>query len=287
MRVSDTTDPYWNLAIEEWLLDRAADAEPILYLWQSTPAVIIGKNQNPWRECNLRWMKERCVRLARRVSGGGAVYHDEGNLNYAFFMPRTAYRADAVFALIGDVLADFGFATERMKRTSLVVDGLKVSGNAFCFRRNAALHHGTLLVDSDLAALDHALRPSAWTFETRAKESVRARVRNLSTAANPLTVQQVREAFIARGAAGDVEGPSPDELAQRIARLQSDEWLFQKTPPFRARLQGENEHFIEVEGERGMIKGVKCRVGTMQESLNRRWCGRLFDPDALSAPFDA
>lgn len=279
--VSDQLDPYRNLATEEWLLDRAADEAPVLFLWQSAPAVIIGKNQNPWCECDTGWMHAHEVLLARRVSGGGAVYHDEGNLNYAFFMPRTAYRAEDLFAWIAALLADLGFAAERMNRTSLAVEGLKVSGNAFCFRRNAALHHGTLLIDSDLAALKNALRPSSWTFDTRATASIRSRVRNLSTPDSPLSVQQVRDAFMARCGAGRMDAPPADELSARTACMQSEEWLFRQTPPFTARFRRSNTDVMEVAVENGLVTDVTCRSKSIQTVWNRRWLGGLFDPDAM------
>ena len=279
--VSNSTDPYVNLATEEWLLDRASDADPVLLLWQSEPTVVIGKNQNPWRECRLGWMKRRGIRLARRVSGGGAVFHDAGNLNYAFFVPRVVYDADAVFDLIVGVLADLGFEAKRVNRTSLAVGGLKVSGNAFCLRRNGAMHHGTLLVESDLHALAEALRPSPWAYETRATESIRASVRNLSTTDAPLSMEQVRDAFVARCGAGRAHAPTAEDLPARMAVLQSEAWLYRQTPPFIARLTNSKGVDIAVEVKKGLVTQVTCRSRPTESALRSAWLGRRFDPDAM------
>jgi lipoate---protein ligase len=233
-------DPYIQLASEEYLLDRAATDAPALFLWQSTPTVIIGKNQNPWRECDLDWMRGHHVQLARRISGGGAVYHDQGNLNYAFCLPRTQYDADTLFALVIQVLDDLGFAAERTNRTSLAVAGCKISGTAFCFRRNTVLHHGTLLVHAQLEHLHAALNPPPREIDTKATASVPARVRNLADGPSRCTIEDVVQAFSQR--CGDGRPPCSlpatafDAIQQRAAQLAQPSWCYAHTPPFRMRL---------------------------------------------------
>ncbi len=284
--LSDRLDPYWNLAAEECLLDRAAQAAPVLFLWQSAPAVIIGKNQNPWRECNLPWMAKHGVLLARRISGGGAVFHDAGNLNYAFFMPREMYQAEVIFDVVLQTLSDLGFSAERTNRTSLSVDGLKVSGNAFCFRRNAALHHGTLLVSSDLEALRASLQSPPWPFETRATKSIRADVRNLSAWNPSLAVAHVRDAFVARCSEGspmDAVDQQLDAAAvdTRVSAQTADAWLYGQTPPFEVRMPLADGAEIAMAVEKGVVTRVTCEDEGRERALRVAWAGRPFAPDKM------
>jgi lipoate---protein ligase len=258
------------------LLDRAGGGAPVLLLWRSGPAVVIGKNQNPWRECGLPWMANAGVRLARRVSGGGAVYHDEGNLNYAFILPRADYDTDRMFGQVLAVLADLNLAVERSGRTSLACGGLKMSGNAFCFRRGGALHHGTLLLDADLDRMRAALTPPDWTFDTRATASIPAPVCNLRTVQPDLTAARVAQACAARWGRGRLERATDLMPAADVERLAAervtDDWLYRQTPAFTVRIplggaHGRAELWLRV---------VKGRVAEIEGG-----CGA----DAIGAPF--
>ncbi len=233
-----------HLATESLLLDRATEASPALYLWRSRNAMVIGKNQNPWQECHVPRVLRSGMVVARRISGGGAVYHDEGNLNYAFFMPRTLYDAEAIYAVIARVLEPWGLNVERMNRTSLAVNGFKFSGNAFCLRRQAAMHHGTLLVDADLDRLRWALRPPEWRIESRATPSVPAPVKNLVDWCPDLDWAKLVEAF--HRCCGDDQPISEigahdgaaDDTARRAGR--EPDWVYGRSPPFTIRF-GESE----------------------------------------------
>ena len=193
---SKSTDIYRNLAIEEWLLDHAEGRGEILFLCVNSPCVVIGKNQNPWRECRLSLMKKEGVPLARRISGGGAVYHDEGNLNVGLIVPRTEYREEKQYELILKTLEKFGIKAAKLRENSLAVDGKKFSGQAFCFRGDRVLHHGTLLINSDLKRLGRYLGSEVEGIETKAVASVPAQVANLSSFAPGLTVEALFAALI-------------------------------------------------------------------------------------------
>jgi lipoate-protein ligase A len=174
-------------------------------------------------------MSANGVQLARRISGGGAVYHDEGNLNYAFFLPRASYRPEIVFGWIIDVLHTLGFTVERVNRTSLVVAGKKVSGNAFCYRRDAVLHHGTLLVTADLSKLRRALQPRGWSFTSRATVSVPMSVTNLADLQPGLSLADVESAFVDHFGEGALF-PNPDAVDS--AEFVGGDWLWNRTPEF-------------------------------------------------------
>jgi len=185
---TENRDIYHNLALEEWLLDHADGRAPVLFLFVNSPCVVIGKNQNPWRECRLSLMEKESVPLARRVSGGGAVYHDEGNLNIGVIVPRTEYREEKQYELVFQTLEKFGIKASKVRKNTLAAGGKKFSGQAFCFRRQHVLHHGTLLVSSDLKRLGRYLGPELDGIETKAVASVPSEVMNLSEAAPGLTV---------------------------------------------------------------------------------------------------
>ena len=172
---SQSTDVYRNLAVEEWLFDHADLRGPILFLCVNSPCVVIGKNQNPWRECRLSLMGKEGVPLARRISGGGAVYHDEGNLNFGVIVPRAEYCEEKQYELIFQTLEATALQhvnLYKMGKNSLAINGKKFSGQAFCFRGQHVLHHGTLLVNSDLDRLNRYLGSEIDGIETKAIASI-------------------------------------------------------------------------------------------------------------------
>lgn len=251
---SRSTDVYRNLAVEEWLLDHAALSGPVLFLCVNSPCVVIGKNQNPWRECRLSLMEKEGIALARRISGGGAVYHDEGNLNVGVIVPRTEYREEKQYELLFAALEMFGIQASKLRKNSLAVDGKKFSGQAFCFRGQHVLHHGTLLVNSDLDRLNRYLGPEMEGIETKAVASVPAEVMNLADAASGLTMEKLSEALVKvfcgmYGSTGVCEYGSDEtvpkaELLPLVSRLSSDDWRFAQTPRFQVLLNGQT---LEIE----------------------------------------
>ena len=250
---SQSTDVYHNLAVEEWLLDHADGRGPILFLCANAPCVVIGKNQNPWRECRLSLMEKEGVPLARRISGGGAVYHDEGNLNVGVIVPRTEYREEKQYELIFQTLEKFGIQASKLRKNSLAVDGKKFSGQAFSFRGQHVLHHGTLLVNSDLKRLGRYLGSEIAGIETKAVASVPAEVTNLSSFATVLTVEKLSaaliETFREMYKEGMVEcwndGMVPKtEIFPITEKLSSKDWKLGHTPRFQVTIDGQT---LEVE----------------------------------------
>ena len=285
-------DPCWNIAMEDYWLDQAHQHDPVLLLWQSGPAVIIGKNQNPWRECCPRRLAAAGIQLARRISGGGAVYHDPGNLNYAFFMPRTMYDGESVFALVARVLARAGIHSQRINRTGLAVQGRKVSGNAFCFRRNAALHHGTLLVQADLSALTAALQPPPWRLESRATRSIPAPVANLGDVCPGLTLDHLVSLFLQTCSCTETIMAVEDlvsraEVDIRSRKFRSREWIYDQSPPFTMDVSsaGEGkEADVRLTVEHGRIVSARALVSA-HASSGARACARWIGHPLLSLPF--
>ncbi len=229
-------DVYRNLAIEEYLMEHAVDHGPVLFLWQSDCAVVMGKNQNPWKECRLDLMRDDGVPLARRISGGGAVYHDVGNLNYCVISDRREYREQQAYDMVLSALDSFGIKGEKTGKSNLSVNGFKFSGNAFCFRKGRAMHHGTLLLHTDLERLNRYLGSMFDGIETHAIASVPAPVMNLELDQEGLA-SALRESFVAHYSGGDVThwGEADLEMASLdvlINRQHSREWKFDATPRF-------------------------------------------------------
>ncbi|OJV63021.1 MAG: hypothetical protein BGO41_09965 [Clostridiales bacterium 38-18] len=165
--ISKEKNPYVNHAIEEILFTTFVDYEQILFLWVNEPSVVFGRNQNPWHEIDVRFAKEKGIHLLRRISGGGTVYHDLGNLNYSFIEHHSLYSESEHFELIIAALAELGIQAEVSPRKDLVVDSRKVSGSAFFMKGLRRLHHGTLLIDTDLETLWKSLKVRDEDFKNR------------------------------------------------------------------------------------------------------------------------
>jgi len=237
---TDSLDPWHNLAMEELCLDKIGPDDRLLFLWQSSDTVVVGKNQNPWLECSLTAMERGGAKLARRLSGGGAVFHDPGNLNFAFLMPRREYEDKTIFNIVTKALKRFGVQAAVMGKNSLAVNGRKVSGNAFCYRRENVLHHGTLLISTDLDKMSRYLASSHRPIRSRAIRSNPAPVANLQEMADSITVPQMA-VVLAETAASEWQQQvmwSGDEMFEpKILELvekkyASWEWRFGMTPQF-------------------------------------------------------
>ena len=244
---SQSLDVYRNLAIEEYLMDEVQDCGPILFLWRSDCAVVMGKNQNPWRECRLDLMEKEGVPLARRISGGGTVYHDEGNLNYCVITSREEYCECDAYHMVFQALETFGIEAEQTGKSNLSVDGLKFSGNAFAFRKGRAMHHGTLLLNTDLERLNRYLGSMITGIETHAISSVPAEVVNLGLEVEALS-EALRKSFENQYGDGRFFSWEEDKRADSALQVlsgkhESNAWKFGATPRFSLKI---NELRVDV-----------------------------------------
>lgn len=173
-------------------MDRVAPGACILYLWQNQNTVVIGKNQNAWAECRTSLLEAEGGRLARRLSGGGAVFHDLGNLNFTFLVRDEDYDLDKQLSVIQEAVRLAGISTERSGRNDVLAEGRKFSGNAFYHQGGHAYHHGTLMVDVDKEKLQRYLSPSKAKLEAKGVASVRSRVVNLKELSPGLTCDELR-----------------------------------------------------------------------------------------------
>lgn len=175
------TDPFFCLAAEEYLLKNFED--DIFLLWQSEDTVVVGKHQNALAEINYPFVRENNITVARRISGGGTVFHDAGNVNFAF-IKNVKSPAEISFKQftepVVEALALLGVEATTSGRNDLLIEGLKISGNAEHVYKNRVLHHGTLLFNSDLENLGHAIKVVAGKYESKAVQSNRSQVANIS-----------------------------------------------------------------------------------------------------------
>lgn len=173
----DSNDPFFNLSAEEYFL--CEKDEDFFLLWQNKPCIVIGKNQNAADEINGDYVSARSLPVVRRMTGGGAVYHDRGNLNFSFIINGEADRVELCRPVI-DVLRSIGVEAEISGRNDILVGGRKISGTAMCSRGGRSLFHGTLLINADLEAMSEMLRPDENKLMGHGVKSVRSRVANLS-----------------------------------------------------------------------------------------------------------
>lgn len=174
--LSDSYDPGFNLAVEECIFRQMSPTQHVLFLWRNAETVVIGQAQNPWKECNTRKMEEDGIKLARRSSGGGAVFHDLGNTCFTFMAGKPGYDKSVSTAIILNALTALGVAASASGRNDLVVDKpdgeRKVSGSAYRETKDRGFHHGTLLLNADLSRLANYLNPDVKKLQAKGITSV-------------------------------------------------------------------------------------------------------------------
>lgn len=236
---SRQTDPRHNLALEELLLHRVKPGECILYLWQNQHTVVIGRNQHAENECRIQALEADGGHLVRRLSGGGAVYHDLGNLNFTFLVTGEDYDVAKQTETILRAVQLVGIHAEKNGRNDLTVDGQKFSGHAYYRTGNQCYHHGTLMVAVDMAPLEKYLNVSPLKLQAKGVQSVRSRVANLRDFRPELTIQELEKAL--ETAFSQVYGLpvqplryedlDQQALAEGQARFSRPEWIYGDSRP--------------------------------------------------------
>ena len=275
---SMTTDPYTNLAVEEYLTFHAEPGECILYLWQNAHTVVIGRNQNCWKECRVSELEADGGHLVRRLSGGGAVYHDLGNLNFTFCMRKEDADVDRQLQVIIEAVASFGLTAEKTGRNDVAINGQKFSGNAFFDSKGCYYHHGTLLLNVDTASMSRFLNPSKAKLQSKGVSSVRSRVVNLSSLCPHITVDTMKQAMFT--AFSKVYGlPAVPLCADRLAqtaiqkgreRFSSDRWKYGPKIPFTNRLE-QRFSWGEVNLDLHVNEGMITKALLSSDSMEADW----------------
>lgn len=275
---TECINPYYNIATERQLLESVEPGCCILYLWQNQNTIVIGRNQNAWAECRTSLLEKEGGHLTRRLSGGGAVFHDLGNLNFTFIMRQEDYDLDRQLSVIETACSYAGISVERSGRNDLLANGHKFSGNAFYHAQGRSYHHGTLLVNADMDKLGRYLTPPKAKLEAKGVASVRSRVINLQELSPELTCAQLGQ-FMEK-AFGQVYGLAPEVLtlspAQKeiintyASELSSWQWLYGQKLPFTMEC---SDRFswgsiqLQLQAESGCIRAVQVYSDAMQWQL--------------------
>ncbi len=182
--VNKSNKPDYNIALEEYCFKNLRQHDKIFILWINEPAIIVGKNQNTIEEVNTEYVKQNNIHVVRRISGGGAVYHDHNNLNYTIISNEDKgddFDFKTFSQPVIDTLSDLGVKAEFTGRNDITIDGMKICGNAQAYLKGRVMHHGCLLFDTDLSVLSKALEQPKDKIESRSVKSVRSVVSNILT----------------------------------------------------------------------------------------------------------
>lgn len=296
----NTTDPAVNLSIEEYCLRNLDPKNDCVLFYINDPSVIIGKNQNPFLETDLAYVKKSGIRLVRRISGGGAVYHDHGNLNFSFITAFGKRGLNDFRRLLEPILLTleaFGVLPKLMENNTIFVADKKISGNAQYTNLSRMLSHGTLLFDADLTALNQALRSTSDIFSSKGVASVRSTVTNISGHSKmPMDIFAFQQKLI-QGVEASFNGLEVHGLSDtawddilRLARQKygSWEWNYGTTPPFYVR-HPLNEKVIQFRVEGGTIQKIDPEGnGSGNERvalLRKKLIGKPYDPEKVRRLF--
>lgn len=226
-------DALKNLAGEKWLMDKLEEGCDILYLWQNDNCVVIGRNQNVWSEVNVGAAMEHGTSIVRRLSGGGAVYHDLGNLNFTFITQLEHFDIQSQTEMVLEAVRSLGIEAEMNGRNDLCTLGRKFSGHSYHIEGDRAFHNGTILLDADAGIMAEVLNPERSKLLSKGVESVRSRTVNLCgliPGLNPETVSDaLEEAFKSHYASFGYTAIKEDgHYSGLLARFSSREWIYNK-----------------------------------------------------------
>ncbi|MFS5526298.1 lipoate--protein ligase [Streptococcus agalactiae] len=242
--VNTSNDPAYNVALEAYAFQKLTDIDEIFILWINEPAIIIGRHQNTIQEINKEFIDKNGIHVVRRLSGGGAVYHDLNNLNYTIISNNTqegAFDFHTFSKPVIDTLAKLGVKAEFTGRNDLEINGQKFAGNAQAYYKGRMMHHGCLLFDVDMSVLGQALKVSKDKIESKGIKSVRARVTNIvDHLSDKITVQEFSDAILAQM---KEEYPEMDEYvlsdaelseiqAMRDNQFATWDWTYGKAPEY-------------------------------------------------------
>ncbi|AKG74424.1 lipoate--protein ligase [Salinicoccus halodurans] len=241
---NNITDPMINLAMEEYVLREIPTDDSYFLFYVNQPSIIIGKNQNTIEEINETYIREHGIKVVRRVSGGGAVYHDEGNLNFSFITEddgNSFHNFRKFTQPIVDALNDMGIPAELSGRNDLEINGKKVSGNAMFSQRGRMFSHGTLMLDSDISEVQNALKVNPKKIESKGVKSVRGRVGNINDfLEEKIDIEEFKRKileYIFDGEENIEEYVLTDEDWEKINKLSAEkyqtwEWNYGKNPKY-------------------------------------------------------
>lgn len=295
--ISTSTNPYINVSVENYILQQALEDIVTLYLWKNRRTVVIGQNQNPFSECNVESLLKDGGYVMRRKTGGGAVYHDDGNINFSFIAPHHLYDQSRQFSVIMQAVASYGLHTELSGRNDILCEGRKFSGNAFSKSKYQDLHHGTILIKGNMEDLQKYLKVKLSKLQKHGVKSVQSRVVNLSELADVTSeniVAPLRYAFEKEygGTATDLSfedlvlTPQVQELYREFS---SDEWLFEKWRHFQCQRSaqfdwGGVEVCLDIDQEHHKIRDIEIATDALDVEFANKVKKLLVGADIQNRP---
>ena len=289
---STQKNPYANIALEKQLAKKVK-TDVILFLWQNDNTVVIGQNQNPYQECNLDYMQKHNILLARRYSGGGAVYHDLGNLNYTLMIKEKSFDMGKVKQFLCEMTNSLNIKCEFTGKNDLTICGAKFSGHAYYLENEVQVFHGTIMVNLKLEQLGEILTPSIQKLQSKGIQSVKSRVTNLQQINPNITIEKVKDVFCSAfekvyGKANKKIFLSMSDVNQKeFENLQSRAWLYEQTPSFSTVLE-KRYPFGMVSLNMDIVNNYVFTIRIYSDSLKTDWSniekelqGTPFDPEKL------
>lgn len=274
-------NPYINLAIESILLDNYLKNTISLFLWKNQQTIVIGTNQNPYSECNVDTLLNEGGHLARRRTGGGAVYHDLGNLNFSFIADKDLYDVKRQMTVIQKALLNYGLETEVSGRNDISYQGRKFSGNAFAKTKFQGLHHGTILIKTDGEKLQKYLKVKPAKLHKHGVKSVASRVINLSEVADitseniiPYLIKAFEEVYDNKAIEINFDDLYTEDALKLNDHISSDDYLFGKWRNFVTKKSntfdwGSVDIELDIDEEKGIIKDINIASDSLEpESIN-------------------
>lgn len=277
--IGNQYNPHLNLAVESSLLDEGDANVVTMFLWKNQQTVVYGYNQNPFTECNVELLLSEGGFAARRRTGGGAVYHDLGNLNFSFVANKKHYDVAKQMSVIQKALEIFGLKTEVSGRNDILFDGRKFSGNAFGIYKDRRLHHGTILIKTDGEKLAKYLKVNPAKLQKHGVKSVASRIINLSEVADitsdsiiPYLSKAFEEVYEEKAEVIDFNDLLTDKVLKTRDLFASDEYLFGKWRNFHAKKSaqfawGLVEIDLQVNEEKGIIESVSIASDGLEPEL--------------------
>ena len=269
-------NPYINLAVESNLLNNFLPNTVSLFLWKNKQTVVIGTNQNPYSECDTESLLNEGGFLARRRTGGGAVYHDLGNLNFSFVADKNIYDVKRQMQVIQKALLDFNLETEVSGRNDITYQGRKFSGNAFAKTKNQGLHHGTILIKTDSERLQKYLKVKPAKLHKHGVKSVASRVINLSEVADitseniiPHLIRAFEDVYQGSATIISFDDLCDENVIRLSQHIGSDEYLFGKWKEFHTKKSatfdwGSIDLDIDIDEENGIIKDINIASDSLE-----------------------
>lgn len=286
---STSHNPYWNLATERILTEQAQPGAPALFLWSNTDTVVIGLNQDCRAECKVDSMRAEGIFLMRRFSGGGAVWHDLGNVNFSFCCHDADYDVDRQTDVVLRACRKVGIDAVRTGRNDLEAAGCKFSGNAYYQVPGGHCQHGTLLVHCNMSRLGEYLTVSPEKLKKHAVSSVRSRVVNLADLVPGVTIPRLsaalQEAFEAEyGPAETGRLPDRERVEACAALLRSDDWIYGRRIPATQTWKGSFPwgHFeLRLVVQQGLIRDARAVTDMLDSSIPHAFAAALIGEPCL------